>query len=62
MPSDSDHEYVDRYNNHRLHSLLDNLTPEQYQQAYYSQPAGSPTGDAANKKTASTRARLEDPG
>ena len=45
-------EYVDWYNNHRLHSRLDNLTPEEYEQAYYAQPAGSPTGDAANKKTA----------
>jgi transposase InsO family protein len=45
-------DYVDWYNNHRLHSLLDNLTPEEYEQAYYAQLAGSPTGDAANKKTA----------
>lgn len=45
-------EYVDWYNNHRLHSLLDDLTPEEYEQAHYAQPAGSPSGDAANKKTA----------
>jgi putative transposase len=45
-------EYVDWYNNHRLHSLLDNLTPEEYEQAYYAQPAGSPPGDAANKRPA----------
>jgi putative transposase len=45
-------EYVDWYNNHRLHSLLNNLTPEEYEQAYYAQPAGPPPGDAANKKTA----------
>jgi transposase InsO family protein len=45
-------EYVDWYNNHRLHSLLNNLTPEEYEQAHYAQPAGSPPGDAANKKTA----------
>jgi transposase InsO family protein len=45
-------EYVDWYNNRRLHSRLDNLTPEEYEQAYYAQPAGSPSGDAANKKTA----------
>ena len=43
--------YVDWYNNHRLHSLLDNRTPEEHEQAYYAQP-GSPSGDAANKKTA----------
>jgi transposase InsO family protein len=45
-------EYVDWYNNHRLHSRLDNLTPEEYEQAHYAQHAGSPSGDAANKKTA----------
>jgi putative transposase len=45
-------EYVDWYNNHRLHSRLDNLTPEEYEQAYYALPAGPPPGDAANKKTA----------
>ena len=45
-------EYVDWYNNHRLHSRLDNLTPEEYEQAYYAQPTGPPPGDAANKKTA----------
>jgi transposase InsO family protein len=45
-------EYVDWYNNHRLHSRLDNLTPEEYEQAYYAPPTGPPPGDAANKKTA----------
>ena len=45
-------EYVDWYNNHRLHSLLDNLTPEEYEQAHYASPTGPPSGDAANKKTA----------
>ena len=45
-------EYVDWYDNRRLHSRLDNLTPEEYEQAYYAQPTGSPPGDAANKKTA----------
>jgi putative transposase len=45
-------EYVDWYNNRRLHSRLDNLTPEEYEQAYYAHPAGPPPGDAANKKTA----------
>jgi transposase InsO family protein len=44
--------YVDWYNNHRLHSLLDLVTPEEFEQAYYPQPTGSPSGDAANKKTA----------
>jgi len=44
--------YLDWYNNHRLHSLLDLVTPEEFEQAYYPQPTGSPSGDAANKKTA----------
>src|SRR5829696_10366960 len=35
-------EYVDWYNNHRLHSRLDNLTPEEYEQAYYALPTGPP--------------------
>lgn len=44
--------YVDWYNNHRLHGLLDNVTPEEFEQSYYARPTGSPSGDAANKKTA----------
>jgi putative transposase len=44
--------YVDWYNNHRLHSALGNHTPEEHEQAYYAQPPGPPPGDAANKKTA----------
>jgi putative transposase len=44
--------YVDWYNNYRLHSLLDNATPEEHEQAYYAPATGSPSGDAANKKTA----------
>jgi putative transposase len=44
--------YVDWYNNHRLHSLLGNLTPEECEQAHYASPTGPPPGDAANKKTA----------
>lgn len=34
--------YVDWYNNHRLHSLLNNLTPEEHEQAYYASPTGPP--------------------
>jgi transposase InsO family protein len=48
----TDPEYVDWYNNHRLHSLLNNLTPEEYEQAYSASPTGPPPGDAANEKTA----------
>jgi putative transposase len=44
--------YIDWYNNHRLHSLLNHLTPEEYEQVYYAQPTDSPPGDAANKKAA----------
>jgi len=45
-------DYVDWYNNHRLHSLLDNITPEEFEHAYYAHEPGSPTGVAASEKTA----------
>ena len=35
-------EYVDWYNNQRLHSLLGNVTPEEFEQAYYARQTGSP--------------------
>jgi putative transposase len=44
--------YIDWYNNHRLHSLLDNTTPDEHEQAYYASPTGASPGDAANKKSA----------
>jgi putative transposase len=44
--------YVDWYNNHRLHSLLDLTTPEEFETDYYARHTGSPTGEAANTKTA----------
>lgn len=44
--------YVDWYNNQRLHGLLDNATPEEFEQAYYANQTGSPPGDATNKKPA----------
>jgi transposase InsO family protein len=44
--------YADWYNNERLHSLLDNTTPEEFEQAYYTHQTGSPPGDATNKKPA----------
>jgi len=44
--------YVDWYNNHRLHSLLDLTTPEEFETDYYAHHTGSPSGDAANTKTA----------
>jgi putative transposase len=38
--------YVNWYNTTRLHSLLNNVTPEEFEQAHYAQRTGSPTGDA----------------
>jgi transposase InsO family protein len=45
-------DYVHWYNHQRLHSLLDNVTPEEFETLYYDQETSSPTGDAVNKKTA----------
>lgn len=39
-------------NNQRLHSLLGNTTPDEYEWAYYASPTGPPPGAAANEKTA----------
>ena len=44
--------YVQWYNEARLHGELGHLTPEEYEQAFYALPTGPPSGDAANKKTA----------
>ncbi len=54
--------YVDGYNNHRLHSLLDLATPEEFEQRYYDHHTGSPTGEAANTKTARNPGRLTSTG
>jgi len=45
-------DWVHWYDHDRLHSSLGNQTPEEYEQAYYALPAGTPPGDAANPKTA----------
>jgi putative transposase len=45
-------DYVDWYNNRRLHSSLNHRTPEEYEQAHYALQPGPPPGDAANEKTA----------
>ena len=45
-------DYVDWYNNYRLHSLLGNATPEGFEHAYYAHEPGSPAGAAANEKMA----------
>ncbi len=44
--------YVHWYNNDRLHSELDYLSPEEYEQVFYALRTASPSGEAANKKTA----------
>ena len=41
--------YIDWYNNHRLHSLLDHKTPEEHEQAYYDHRPGPGPGDASAK-------------
>ncbi|MFG1798047.1 integrase core domain-containing protein, partial [Nocardia sp. NPDC049149] len=41
-------EWIDWYNNQRLHSLLDHTTPEEYEAAYYSQqPTPQPESSPA---------------
>ena len=44
--------YVDGTNDHRLHSLLELVTPQEFEADYYAHNTGSPSGDAANTKTA----------
>ena len=45
-------DWVDWYNNDRLHSALGNIPPEEYEQNYYAETNGPSTGDAANKTAA----------
>jgi len=45
-------EWVDWYNNHRLHSALGHLPPEEYEQAYYARTIGPSPEEAANKTAA----------
>jgi len=44
--------HVDWYNNHRLLSLCDLVTPEEFDHVYDAHNTRSPSGDAANEKTA----------
>ncbi|MEA9985981.1 integrase core domain-containing protein [Subtercola sp. RTI3] len=45
-------DWVNWYNNDRLHSYLDYQSPEHYEQKYYASNIGAPTGNAANKTAA----------
>ena len=45
-------DWVNWYNNDRLHSALGNIPPEEYERTYYAQDHGPSTGDAANKTAA----------
>lgn len=45
-------DWVDWYNNERLHSSLGNIPPEEFEQSYYAENIGPSTGDAANKTAA----------
>ena len=44
-------EWVDWFNNRRLHSVLDYVPPEEYESAYYAHIQGSP-GDTSTMKPA----------
>jgi len=41
-------DWVDWYNNERLHGYLGNVPPEEYERNYYDRHTGSSNGDAAN--------------
>lgn len=45
-------DWVDWYNNQRLHSYLGNIPPEEYEATYYAENTAPSTGDAANKTAA----------
>jgi transposase InsO family protein len=45
-------DWVNWYNNDRLHSFLGNIPPEEHERNYYARNIGAPTGDAANKTAA----------
>lgn len=41
-------DWVDWYNNRRLHSSLGNMPPEEYERNYYAETNGQPKDEAAN--------------
>ena len=45
-------DWVDWYNNRRLHSTLGNIPPEEYERNYYAETTGPSNGEAANKTAA----------
>ena len=45
-------DWVDWYNNERLHGYLGNIPPEEYEQNYYDRNIGPSTGQAANTTAA----------
>ena len=45
-------DWVDWYNNERLHGYLGNIPPEEQEQNYYDRNIGPSTGEAANKTAA----------
>jgi len=45
-------EWVDWYNNRRLHGTLGNMPPEEYERTYYAQIIGPLNDEAANKTAA----------
>ena len=45
-------DWVNWYNNDRLHSFLGNVPPEEYERNYYARNIGPSTGEAANKPAA----------
>ena len=56
------HDYVDWYNNQRLHSLLGNATPEEFEQTYYAQkPAHRPATPPTRRRHETRDGSLTDP-
>ena len=45
-------DYVHWYNHDRLHGELDNVTPEEYEQAYYAASPDPPPEESSHRKTA----------
>ncbi|TFD72888.1 hypothetical protein E3T50_04040 [Cryobacterium gelidum] len=45
-------DWLDWYNNRRLHSALGNMPPEEYERNYYAETNGPTNIEAANKTAA----------